>query len=302
MLNKIRKILIFCLLWMCSLRLATQSISWCKTCESESVEVHYVASRKQAYTICTQDEHARRDYFNPSEIRQWQLNTLPLLSLFQKSIGIQSPKTTENIDGLLWDFGTQKVNGVFYHLFFCRNINDIEKPKISIITSLPRCVVFYTGTPHISLPDKVLMVPLIDLIKKITSKGLSIHKEVMEQFFPKNVYATKEGAIELDENIVLLNNHLLFEPLRGGNFQKQSKERLRPFGVRIITHLFGIRTYQENSKTLAELSEALGSTKVSVSNEIKRIETICKNNNLQFILHKYSGDKYGINPHFSSCK
>jgi hypothetical protein len=140
------------------------------------------------------------------------------------------------------------------------------------------------------------------LIKKITIKGLSIHKDIMGQFFPKNVYATQEGAIELDENIVLLNNHLLFEPLRGGNFQKQSKERLRPFGVRIITHLFGIRKYQENSKTLEELAEALGSTKVSVSNEIKRIETLCKDNSLQFILHKYSGDKYGINPHFSSCK
>lgn len=157
---------------------------WCKTCQNEGVEVHYV-SKEKAYTLCTENENSGRDYFNPDELKHWQLNTPQLLSLFQNGLGIQKPKTDENITGLLWDFGSQKINGVSYHLFFCRNINEIEKPKLSIITNLPHSVVFYTGTPQISLPEKVLLVPIIDLLSKITIKGISLEKEVLEQFFPK---------------------------------------------------------------------------------------------------------------------
>jgi len=273
---------------------------WCGTCQDEGVEVHYV-SKDKAYTICTQNEHSGRDYFNPSEIKQWQLNTLHLLSLFQKALGIQSPKITENIGGLLWDFGTQKVNGASYHLFFCRNINEIENPKLSIITNLPHSVIFYLGTPQVALPDKVLLVPMIDLIQKISKKGLSLEKTILEQFFPKNVYATKGGAIELDDGLVLQDYHILFEPLRGGVFKRQSA-KLRPRGAQIIEHLFGIRKNQQNSKTLDELVGAFSSTKGSISNEIGRIEKVSTDNNLQAILHKYAGDKWGINPNLSSCK
>lgn len=273
---------------------------WCKTCQKEGVEVHFV-SKDRAYTLCTQDEHAGRDYFNPQDIKQWRFNPPHLLSLFQKALGIKSPKTNENITELLWDFGTQKLNGASYHLFFCRNINDIEKPKLSIITNLPHSVVFYVGTPQISLPDKVLLVPIIDCISKISNKGIAIEKEVFEQFFPKNVYATKDGTIELDEKIVLQDRHLLFEPLRGGVFKNQSA-KLRPRGAQIIEHLFGIRKNQQNSKTLDELASAFSSTKVAISNEINRIEKVCTDNNLQSVLHKYAGDKWGINPNLSSCK
>lgn len=273
---------------------------WCKTCQGEGVEVHYV-SEGRAYTLCTQDEHSGRDYFDPSEMIQWQLNTLHLLSLFQQALGISSPKITENIEGLLWDFGMQKINGPNYHLFFCRNINEIENPKLSILTNLPHSVVFYTGTPQVALPDKVLLVPIIDLIHKITDKGLALDGEIVEQFFPENVYATKDGAIELDENIVLQDNHFLFEPLRGGVFKKQSA-KLRPRGAQIVGHLYGIRKYKQNSKTLDELASAFGSKKVSISNEIGRIQKACTDNNLQAVLHKYAGNKWGINPELSSCK
>lgn len=273
---------------------------WCKTCQSEGVEVHFV-SKDRAYTICTQDENAGRDYFNPQDIKQWRFNTPHLLSLFQKALGIKSPKTDENITELLWDFGTQKLNGASYHLFFCRNINDIERPKLSIITNLPHSVVFYTGTPQVSLPDKVLLVPMIDFISKISSKGIVIEKDIFEQFFPKNVYATKDGTIELDEKIVLQDKYLLFEPLRGGVFKKQSA-KLRPRGAQIIEHLYGIRKNPQNSKTLDELASAFGSTKVAISNEINRIEKVCTDNNLQSILHKFTGDKWGINPNLSSCR
>lgn len=273
---------------------------WCKTCQNESVEVHYV-SEGRVYILCTQDEYAERDYFNPEEIKQWRFDTPQFISLFLKALGINQSNPTENIAGLLWDLGTQKVNEVSYHLFFCRNIDEIEKPKISITTNLPHSVVFYAGTPHIALPEKILLVPIITFIQKITTKGILLNEELVKQFFPQGVYATKDGAIELDDNFVLQDNRLLFEPLRGGVFKKQSA-KLRPLASRIIDHLFGIRNYQKNAKSLDELVEALGSTKVSISNEIGRIAKASTDNNLQAILHKYANDEWGINPQLKCCK
>lgn len=274
---------------------------WCKSCQNEGVEVHFV-SEGRAYSICTQREDAGRDYFNPAEIKQWQLNTPTLLSLLQKALGIAEPKVDEPINGLLWDFGYQKVNGAEYHLFFCRDINDIEKPKLSLITDLPHSVVFYTGTPHINLPPKVLRVPMMSLIQKITKNGLTLNKEMLEQSFPKNAYSTNGDTIDLDDNFVLKGNRFLFEPHRAGIFKKQSAT-LRPLALRIIRHLYDIRTHnQENSKTAVELASSLGSTKVSILNEIKRIKKACTDNNLQAVLHEYAGDKYGINPNLRCCQ
>ncbi len=273
---------------------------WCKSCQSEGVEVHYV-SEGRAYTICTQRDDAGRDYFNPSELKQWTFVTPRLLSLFQQAIGIKTPKTEENITGLLWDLGAQKVNGATYHLYFSRNIDEIEKSKLSIITNLPHSVVFYAGTPHTSLPDRVHPVPLADLMQNVNDKGLSINKELLKQHFPSGVYPTKEGDIELDDKLVLQGEYLLFERERAGVFRKRSA-KIRPLAQRIIEHLYDIRSYDTDAKMLDELATALGSTKVSISNEIGRVNKICADNNLQEILHKYSGEKWGINQNLSSCK
>jgi hypothetical protein len=280
-------------------RTATPTHRICPTCNGETLEIH-VLSETRAYTLCTTDDAAGRDYFNPEELKQWALSTPHLLSLFQKALGITEPKTDENIQGLLWDLGTQAINGVHYHLFFCRNIDEIEKPRLSIITALPHSVVFYSGTPHISLHEKILLVPFTDLIKNI-GKSITLEKPLVEQYFPKGVYATRDGDLELDDTLALQGDYLLFEPLRGGIYQKRS-EKIRPLGQRIIEHLYGIRTYQKHAKTLKELASALSSSDVSISNEIKRVQDACSKHGLIPILHKFAGDKWGLNPHLTCCK
>ncbi len=280
-------------------RTTTPTHRICPTCNGETLGVQ-VVSETRAYTLCATDEAAGRDYFNPEELKQWVLNTPRLLSLFQEALGITTPKVNENAQGLLWDFGTQAVNMVHYHLFFCRNIDEINKPRLSIITALPHSVVFYSGTPHTSLPEKVLLVPLADLIKSI-GKSIILEKAIVELYFPKGVYATKDSDLELDDTIVLQGEHLLFEPLRGGVYQKQSA-KIRPLGQRIISHLYGIRKYPQHAKTLDVLATALSSTKVSVSNEINRIQKICSDNGLTPILHKFAGNKWGINSQLKCCK
>jgi hypothetical protein len=242
-----------------------------------------------------------RRVMKPDELKIWEIDTPRLLSLFQQAIGIKAPKAEANIAELLWDFGTQEVNGATYHLFFSKNIDEVEKSKLSIVTALPHSVVFYTGTPHTSLPDRVLLVPFMDLIKDMDDNGPSINKELLKQYFPSGVYSTKDGDIELDENLVLQGQYLLFGRERGGVFKKRSA-KIRPLAKRIMEHLYTIRHYDVNAKTLDELAAALGSSKVSISNEIGRVNKICTDNNLQEILHKYSDEKWGINPSLSSCK
>lgn len=280
-------------------RTTTPTHRICPTCNGETLEVQ-VVSATRAYTLCTADDVAGRDYFNPEELKQWRLNTARLVSLFQEALGVSAPQANESIQGLLWDLGTQAVNGVHYHLFFCRNIDEIDKPHLSIITSLPHSVVFFSGTPHAALPERVLLVPLADLIKSI-GKSIVLEKSLVEQYFPKGVYATKDGDLELDDTVVLQGEYLLFEPLRGGVYQKRS-EKIRPLARRIIEHLYGIRKYDKHAKTLTELASALGSSDVSVSNEIKRVQGVCTKHGLTPILHKFRGDKWGLNPKLKCCK
>jgi len=283
-------------------RTATPTYRICPTCNGETLEVHIVSDAR-AYTLCATDDAAGRDYFNPEELKQWTLNTPRLLSLFQEALGIATPQANENIHGLLWDLGTQAINGVHYHLFFCRNIDEIEKPHLSIITALPHSVVFYSGTPHTSLPDKVLLVSLGDLIKSV-GKSIMLEKALVEQYFPKDVYATRDGDLELDDGLVLHGEHLLFGPLRGGVYQKGQSEKIRPLGRRIIEHLHGIRRYTKNAKTLKELASTFSKTgsDVSIANEIQRIQAICSRHDLMPILHKFAGDKWGLNPQLKCCK
>lgn len=159
----------------------------CPTCNGETVEVHGV-SAVRAYTLCTVDEEAGRDYFDPTSLKQWIFDTIELIKLFQKAIGIENPQATEVVAGLIWDLGAQSVNGANYHLFLCRNLAAIEPMHLPLITSQPHTAVFYTGQ-SISMPDAVFTVPLIDCIAGIDKGRVAIAKKVIEQYFPRDSYA-----------------------------------------------------------------------------------------------------------------
>ncbi len=253
-----------------------------------------VISETKACTLCTRDEQAGRDHFNPQELKTWTLNTPRLLSLFQEAIGIEHPKTDESISGLLWDLGTQEINGASYHLFFCRNIDEIEKSKISIVATLPHSAVFYTGTPHVALPDVVILVPFSDAIKDMKDGCVIANHELLEQYFPRDLYATKEGVTQLDDTMALQDNAILHGRIRGGHFKKSAA--IHPLAARIIERLYQIRNYDDHAMTLQELADALESTKVSISNEIKRINELPTEKK---ILHKYDDQRWGLNPRLS---
>jgi len=274
---------------------------WCPSCESESVPIQ-VISKERAYTLCTTDAETGRDYFDPQTLKQWRFDTPPLISLFLKALGIDQPSPTENIAGLLWDLGNHDINGGQYHLFFTRSIDNIETDKRSIITSLPSSAVFYLGTVHTALPDDVLLVPVLDVIKELKKDGISLVPKALNTYFVEEIYSDEGDDIEIDKNIMLSqrSNRLLLHKKRGGKFEKE--EKISPQAARLIAYCYQIRHNDENSRTLQELADALaGGSKVSISNRIKEVTNASDNNGVT-ILHKFSGEKWGLNQRLGCCK
>lgn len=274
---------------------------WCPSCGSEFVPIQTV-SKERAFTLCTTDEEATRDYFDPQALKQWRFVTLPFVSLFLKALGVDKPSPTENITGLLWDLGNHKMGGKQYHLFFTRSVDDIEKDKRSIITSLPDTAVFYLGVVHTSLPADVLLVPVFDVLKDINAEGVSLSAKALKSYFPEIVSTDEGGDLELDKHIVLAvrRNCLLLHKERGGRFKKEAK--ISPQASNLISHCYQIRRNDENSKTLQELANAFASSKVSISNRINAIKKVCTENGVKQILHKQSGDRWGLNQRLDCCK
>lgn len=275
---------------------------WCPSCENEFVAIQTL-SKEKAYSLCTTDETAGRSYFEPENLQQWRFSTPAFIALLLQALNAEQSKFNENILGLLWDLGNQKINGKQYHLFFTRSIDNIEKDKRSIITALPDTAVFYLGTVHTSLPDDVLLIPVLDIIKDLKSSGLVLSSKTLKSYFPEEIFTDEGDDLQLDKNIVLSQkrNYLLLNKKRGGGFEKETK--ISPQASNLIAHCFGIRHYDDNAKTLQELANALANdSKISISNKINTINKICKKEGVKEILHKRSGQLWGLNPKLDCCK
>lgn len=169
-------------------RMSTAYQRLCPTCNSEYLEAH-VVSASRAYTLCTQQEESGRDYFDPEELYKWLFSMSRLLNLIQTTIGIGSQTLQDHIPGLLWGLGMLRIDGIDQRIFFCRDIDEIDKPRLSIFINRAESVILYTGTPHIALPDenKTLLVALSDVLvgvknNKIDFDSKQLKKIVSEAF------------------------------------------------------------------------------------------------------------------------
>jgi len=173
---------------------ATQSV-FCPSCGNEH-EVHYKG--KEPYLVCPDGGYIS---INRSSLTNFKFDTPPFITLFLKALDIDQPNPTETIAGLLWDLGTHKINSNQYHLFFTRNIDDIDER--SIITSVPNKAVFYLGTSHLTLTDDILFVPMLDIVKDLNSEGLVIdHKTLNSYFKAKTTSPSKRELRKKVNNII----------------------------------------------------------------------------------------------------
>ncbi len=111
------------------------------------------------------------------ELAIYEYKPTQLLSLFLSSLGLSQTNITENVIGLLWDLGSHKFDDTEYQMFFSNDIDKIDSGHLSIINVFPNAILFYTGTPRRTLPERLCTIPFLDSIKNITKKSLSVDKE-----------------------------------------------------------------------------------------------------------------------------
>ena len=246
------------------------------------------------FIICERGCGTREIY--QEEPMVYQYSPSGLLSLFQAAIG--SGKTPEEIMvGILWDLGVVNIGNNTCHLFFAPIFDKFGQKITEFISRFSNAVLLTSTSKDFS--EQIVCVPFFDLIQSITSQGMSLDDEVVNHYFPTNYELADGETLELDKEMALRDKRLLFGRTRAGTFR--SGTDLRPLAARIIKRLFQIRKYGESSMSLGDLAEALGSTPVSVSNEINRISTVCSKYSLPPLLLKYQ-EKWGINSRLTSCK
>jgi len=138
------------------------------------------------------------------------------------------------------------------------------------------------------------------MIANITTSGIEIKEKLINQFFPARAHLMDSEAIELDKDVIIQNDAILYSPIRGGVFKHSAK--IRPLATRIIEHLYQIRKYQEDFRTLAKLAEEMGSSKASISNELDRIKKLCTARKIKPILYNFGHGKWSIDPTLDCCR
>lgn len=277
---------------------------WCPTCNNEYAPFKIVSPDK-GFSLCTQDESASRDYQNPEMLKQWQLNTPRFISLLQKSLGIEGDAPKETLSNLLWDLGFYQTQSQKTHIFLILDTAQLGENGKGILTQIESPFLIYAGTMRdLALKDFV-SVPLNELVVGIGKKGLALNDALLNKHFPKTALVDSAGDIELDADILLTtDSHLLLHKKKAGDYK--DKKKITPQAASIIRFLYQTRDYAETrTQTLGELANRFtknSRSTVSISNNIKKINDLCKENNVKVILHKNSSDKWGLDKNLDCCK
>ncbi len=276
---------------------------WCPTCNNEYVPFKIVSPGK-GFSLCTQDESASRDYQNPEILKQWQLNTPHFISLLQKSLGIEGDAPKENISNLLWDLGFYQTQSQKTHIFLVRDTAQLGEKGKGVLAQVENCFLLYAGTMRDSALKDFVSVPLNELVMGIGKKGLTLNDTLLKKHFPKTALVDSDGDIALDADILLTtDNHLLLHKKKAGDYKDTMK--ITPQAANIIRHLYQTRNYADTqAQSLGELATRFtkNHSVVSISNNIKKINDLCKENKVKTILHKNSSDKWGLNKNLDCCK
>jgi hypothetical protein len=277
---------------------------WCPTCGNEFVPFKIISPDK-GFSLCSQDENASRDYQDPRTFKQWRLNTPRFVSLLQKSLGIEGDAPKETLSRLLWDLGFYQTPTQKTHLFFVLDTARLGENGKAVLAQVESCFLIYAGTmKDLTLKDFV-SVPLNELVVGIGKKGLALNDALLNKHFPKTALVDSDGDIELDADILLTkDSHLFLHKKKAGDYK--DKKKVTPQAASIIRFLYQVRNYSgSNAETLGELARRFTKNQkstVSISNNIKKIEDLCKKNKVKPILHKDSNDKWGLNKNLDCCK
>ena len=147
---------------------------WCPSCESESVPIQTI-SKERAYTLCTTNEEAARDYFDPQTLKQWQFSLPKFLELAAKELKIKSD-VKNVVANDLWHIGTLQKDGRHFLVFYSRT-NDLNAHKnfFNAFNSPIRALIIFTNTEtsliNLNKAEAIVM-PIADFVE-LKTKSLS---------------------------------------------------------------------------------------------------------------------------------
>ena len=96
---------------------------WCPSCENEFVPIQIV-SKNRAFSLCTMNEEAGRDYFDPQNLKVWQFDILRFLGLIAKELKING-EIKNVVANDLWQVGSIKKDNRHFLVFYSR-IDDLH--------------------------------------------------------------------------------------------------------------------------------------------------------------------------------
>ena len=279
----------------------------CQSCEEgHFVPVQYDEGRP--YYVCPYED-AERSYISAEQLEMWQLDFEALIKSWLANITEGAVDITANVSGRLWSAGEHNINGKDYFLYFLSDVNSLNDEKVfSIAGHLDNSAVFYAGSPSVSLPTNILLVPFSEVIV-VAAKGVKVERRKLLRFFPRDVFVAGPDAIELDKNICLVpsRNKLLLHSRKGGGYEKEVN--IPPQLKEIVSYLYNRRGRDERWATLDALQERFARDasetkigKTSVSNRIKRIRDLCEKQGVKHILIKRGQSGWELNPKLDCCK
>jgi len=147
---------------------------WCPSCENEFVPIQIV-SKNRAFSLCTMNEEAGRDYFDPQNLKVWQFDILRFLGLIAKELKING-EIKNVVANDLWQVGSIKKDNRHFLVFYSRT-NDINSHAafFDAFKSPVRAFVIFTNaeTPLINLNRaEAIVMPIADFVE-LKTKSLS---------------------------------------------------------------------------------------------------------------------------------
>lgn len=252
--------------------------------------------RGRLYVTCDCEEGVGLVTVPNSSLSRVQLDLKGLLSWLAKELSLTGG-VQPIADGESWFLGRSRGGQEGTRHYFLRSDSAGEARKFLDSLQQERPIVYWLGErPHKGIFPKNLIS--LDEAIEPRKTGFVLNRDVLSKAKTTARHTASGKALILDEHIGMDKEgevpFLLFDR-EADAFQH--KKRIRPQAFELIRFLHTMRTKKDRAFTLGELLDRqLFSTKTIASTRIREINDICADYEAKPLLHKFPGEKWGLNP------
>jgi len=163
---------------------------WCPSCENEFVPIQIV-SKNRAFSLCTMNEEAGRDYFDPQNLKVWQFDILRFLGLIAKELKING-EIKNVVANDLWQVGSIKKDNRHFLVFYSR-IDDLHTYTdfFDAFKSPIKNFVVFTNT---ETPLFQNAIPIAEIVE-VKNKSLAWNTKLFQEYLLNTLRQPKAKII-----------------------------------------------------------------------------------------------------------